>query len=149
MDETPKRFTHRPLVVVLLAVAHLFFGAVCLFMLMAHGLMVGFWEGVGLGFGMIAVGATTTGVLTHFNPRMRWLWIVTFCILPFVYIIPSYFLYARTGNTLPLTYWITYPITLVCACLVGSEMGARFELWNRMRQPTRGKFVRRLIRWLS
>lgn len=149
MDETPKRLAEKPRGIAILALSHLVLGAVCLFVLMAYGLVVDFWEAVGLGFAMMFVGGLTTGVLTHLNPRFRWLWIASFSILPFVYVVPSIIRFMEIGDQLPMTYWTTFSLGVACTCYIGSVIGEGYEMWNRFRQPTRGRFRRTLTRWLS
>ncbi len=149
MSKTRPRFSLRPRGVFVLACAQLVLSAVTLYVLLGFGLMEGFWESVMLGFGMMAVGALSCGILSHLNHRFKWLWIVVFCILPFVYLVPSIVLFVRTGDPLPLTFWVTYPVSLVLACYIGALLGEQFGWWNTMRRPVRKRYIRRMLRWLS
>ena len=147
-DDRP-RFSRRPLGVITLALGNLLISAVTLYILLAYGLMVGFWESLALGFGMMAVGAIACGTLMHLNRRSRWLWILTFCVLPSIYAIPSLIRFMEIGDSYPLIFWTSYPFTLVLASYIGTEVGDHFGWWNRVRKPMRKRYLDTIIRWLS
>lgn len=149
MAEPRRRFRERPLGVGILAFSHLLFGAACLYLMMAYGLMEGFWESIALGFGMMAVGALSTGILTHLNGRFKWLWVFTFSILPFAYVIPSYFRFVEIGDPFPLKFWISYPISVVLACYIGAITSGPVVWWYRTWKPIRKRPLHTIIRWLS
>ncbi len=149
MTVNPPKFSKRPRGVATLAFVNLVVSAVTLYILLGYGLMVGFWESIALGFGMIAVGALACGTLTHLNERYRWLWILTFCLLPSIYFVPSLIRFLRIGDAAPLVFWTSYPITLVLACYIGTAVGEHFGWWNRMRKPMRKRYLDRILRWLS